>query len=79
MENMETGKASSGAGSFRIVPNPKLKLLEQVREVCRLKHFSLRTEDCYAGWIRRFLRHHRELTGTWRHPCEMGGGSSRPS
>ncbi len=27
----------------RIIPNPKLKLLEQVREVMRLKHYSLRT------------------------------------
>lgn len=27
------------------VPNPKLKLLDQVREVTRLRHYSLRTEE----------------------------------
>lgn len=42
----------------RIIPNPKLKLLEQVREVMRLKHYSLRTERAYADWIRRFVKFH---------------------
>ena len=32
-----------GAGSDVIVPNPKLKLLDQVREIMRLKHYSIRT------------------------------------
>jgi len=39
---MKPTKAKFG----RIIPNPKLKLLDQVREVCRLKHFSPRT---YSG------------------------------
>lgn len=43
----------------RIIPNPKLKLLEQVREVMRLKHYSLRTERAYSDWIRRFVKFHR--------------------
>src|SRR5260370_30079607 len=42
----------------RIIPNPKLKLLEQVKEVMRLKHYSLRTERCYSDWIRRYARFH---------------------
>ena len=41
-----------------IVPNPKLKLMDQVREVLRLKHYSIRTERCYCGWIRRYVRFH---------------------
>ena len=28
-----------------VVPNPKLKLLDQIREVMRLKHYSIRTEQ----------------------------------
>jgi hypothetical protein len=32
-----------------IVPNPKLKLMDQVREVMRLRHYSIRTEQCYPG------------------------------
>jgi integron integrase len=41
-----------------ITPNPKLKLLDQVREVMRLKHYSLRTERAYCDWIRRFIKFH---------------------
>ncbi len=45
-----------------ITPNPKLKLLDQVREVMRLKHYSIRTERCYCDWIRRYIRfHHMKL------------------
>ena len=35
-----------------ITPNPKLKLLDQVREVMRLKHYSIRTERAYCDWIK---------------------------
>jgi integron integrase len=48
------------------VDKPK-RLLEQVRDVMRLKHYSLRTERSYADWIERFIRFHR-----MRHPREMG-------
>jgi hypothetical protein len=41
-----------------IIPNPKLKLLDQVREVLRLKHYAIRTETCYCDWIRRYIRFH---------------------
>ncbi|HNT78203.1 MAG TPA: integron integrase, partial [Anaerolineae bacterium] len=30
------------------------KLLDQVRDVLRLKHYALRTEEAYVDWIRRF-------------------------
>jgi len=33
-------------------------LSEKVREVLRLKHYSLRTEDAYLGWVRRYIRFH---------------------
>jgi hypothetical protein len=38
---------------YLITPNPKLKLLHQVREVMRLKHYSIRTETSYCDWLRR--------------------------
>ena len=41
-----------------ITPNPKLKLLDQVREVMRLKHYSIRTETSYCEWIRRYVKFH---------------------
>lgn len=43
------------------------KLLDQARAVLRRKHYSLRTEEQYVGWIRRFIRHHGK-----RHPRTMG-------
>jgi hypothetical protein len=33
----------------------KPKLLEQVREVIRRKHYSIRTEQAYCDWIKRFI------------------------
>jgi len=47
-----------GIRSDLIIPNPKLKLLDQVREVMRLKHYSIRTERSYCDWIRRYIRFH---------------------
>ena len=46
---------------------PEPKLLDQVRQTARLKHFSLRTERAYAQWVYRFVVHHGK-----RHPREMG-------
>jgi hypothetical protein len=46
-------------GFEAVVPNPKLKLLDQVREVLRLKHYAIRTEQAYCDWIRRYIRFHR--------------------
>src|ERR1035437_354322 len=42
-----------------LVANPKLKLLDQVSEVMRFKHNSLRTEQAYRQWIKRFMLFHR--------------------
>ena len=46
---------------------PAPKLLEQVRERIRVKHYSLRTEDAYFDWARRFILFHGK-----RHPKDMG-------
>ena len=42
------------------------KLLDQVRDRVRLKHYSLRTEQAYVGWIKRYIIFHNK-----RHPAEM--------
>ena len=42
-----------------VIPNPKLKLLDQIREVMRLKHYSIRTERTYCDWIRRYIQFHK--------------------
>ena len=45
--------ASPGQGPELVIPNPKLKLMDQVREVLRVKHQAIRTEQAYCDWIRR--------------------------
>jgi len=55
----------------RLIPNPKGRLREQFREVCRFKHLSERTEEAYWGWVRRYLIFHKR-NGAWRHPQELG-------
>ena len=43
------------------------RLLDQVRGKIRLKHYSIRTEQVYVDWIKRFVLHFDK-----RHPSEMG-------
>jgi glutaredoxin 2 len=40
-------------------PN-KPKLLDQVRDVIRRKHYSIRTEQAYLDWIKRFIIYHNK-------------------
>ena len=43
------------------------KLLDQLRDALRLRHYSIRTEESYIGWARRFIVYHE-----MRHPKDMG-------
>ncbi len=43
------------------------RLLDQVRDVIRRKHYSYRTEEAYVFWIKRFVFFHQK-----RHPRELG-------
>ena len=45
----------------------KPKLLDQVRDKIRFKHYSIRTEHAYVDWIKRYILFHGK-----RHPQEMG-------
>jgi integron integrase len=47
-------------------PDPP-RLLARVRERMRFKHYSIRTEQAYVDWIRRFIHFHDK-----RHPSELG-------
>jgi integron integrase len=44
----------------------KPRLLDQMREQIRLRHYSIRTERVYCEWVRRFIRFHN-----YRHPADM--------
>ena len=48
-------------------PPGQPKLLDQVREAIRTRHYSIRTEQAYVQWITRFILFHDK-----RHPAEMG-------
>ena len=50
----------------RQAPRPAKKLLLQVRDALRSRHYSKRTEDTYVVWIRRYIFFHN-----LRHPAEM--------
>lgn len=52
-----------GAGAGRAP-----RLLDEVRRQVRVRHYCLRTEQAYVGWIRRFI-----LANHKRHPRELGG------
>ena len=43
------------------------KLLDQVRGKIRLKHYSIRTEQAYSDWIKRFILHFDK-----QHPKDLG-------
>jgi hypothetical protein len=47
-------------------PDPP-RLLARVRDKIRLKHYSIRTEQAYVDWIKRFIRFHGK-----RHPAALG-------
>jgi integron integrase len=74
------GESGGTAGPVTVLPPPGSagpnsaarrdpgapRLLAQVRAAIRVRHYSLRTEEAYVGWIRRYVRFH----GT-RHPSEL--------
>lgn len=57
----ETGRASGTPA------RPSVRLLDRVRAAMRTRHYSVRTEKAYLGWIRRFILFHGK-----RHPDSMG-------
>jgi len=48
-----------------MIPPPKL--LDQVRDKLRVKHYSIRTEQSYVDWIKRYILFHGK-----RHPKDLG-------
>ena len=61
-----------GAGFEAVIPNPKLKLLDQVREMMRLRHYSIRTERTYCDWIKRYIKFHK-----MQSRCDLEEGRAR--
>ena len=49
------------------LPADRPRLLDRLRIAIRARHYSIRTEEAYVGWVRRFILFHGK-----RHPDEMG-------
>ncbi|MBZ0134366.1 MAG: integron integrase, partial [Rhodanobacter sp.] len=64
MDYRDENEGVTGAGGPVSAP----RLMDEVRRRMRLRHYSLRTEQAYAGWIRRYIR-----ANGLRHPRDMGG------
>ena len=47
------------------------KLLDQVRDQLRTMHYSIRTEEAYVGWVRKFILFHD------KHHLSRGGKKGR--
>ena len=63
-QNRDTGSSSNHPEK---TDAPKPRLLDQVRDTIRRKHYSIRTEQSYIDWIKRFIyfhdkQHPRDLT-----------------
>jgi len=67
-------------GPPTLAPSPALAegpaaanaVVQRVRRVIRQRHYSLRTEKSYAGWVRRFLAFHR-----YHDPARLGAAEVR--
>ncbi len=55
------------SGRGRAGSERQVRLLDRVREACRVRHYSRRTEQAYAQWVKRFVLFHGK-----RHPSAMG-------
>ena len=49
-------------------PDPKLKLMDHVRQVLRYQYYAYRTEQTDCNWILRYIKFH----GSKTHPAQMG-------
>jgi integron integrase len=49
------------------MPRPQPRLLDQLRDALRRKHYALKSEIAYLNWVRRFILFHHK-----RHPAELG-------
>ena len=49
----------------------KPRPMDQVRDAIRARHYSIRTEEFYLHWIKRFILFHDK-----RHPADEVGGNN---
>ncbi len=67
--NSDLGTTASEGKNYpeKLRLRQKPKLLEQVSHIIRCKHYSIRTEESYINWIKRYIFFHNS-----KHPKDMG-------
>src|SRR2546427_13133999 len=61
-----TAASSAALTASALASAAKPRLLDQIRQAIRTRHYSPRTEETYVHWIRRFIFFHNK-----RHPVEI--------
>ena len=64
---IETLEANATHQQDTTTVSAKPRLLDQMRQVIRVKHYSIRTEKTYLSWVKQFIR-----WSGMRHPADMG-------
>jgi integron integrase len=67
MEGITSSPDSINRPATKLGNINQLELFDQVCDAIRLRHYSIRTEQAYLNWIKRFILFHNK-----RHPREMG-------
>jgi site-specific recombinase XerD len=71
LQDSQPDKTKADEVATPLVQKPK-KLLDQVSEALRTKHYAYRTEKTYIDWIKRYILFHKK-----RHPKDMGANEIR--
>ena len=66
-QSSASGSGPARAGAAQADPPAPRRLLDQLRDTIRARHYSIRTEAAYVDWARRYIRFHGR-----RHPRDMG-------
>lgn len=69
---MHIGKPKISRMKAHVVSQDSPRLLDRMRAEIRLRHYSLRTEQAYVDWVRRYIHFHGK-----RHPRELGAEAVR--
>jgi integron integrase len=65
----EASASNQAAGLSAVVPElpPSARLMDRLRHALRVRRYSIRTEQAYVDWVRRFILFHGK-----RHPMDLG-------
>ena len=64
---IELAESNATSQPDTAIVSAKPRLLDQMRQVIRVKHYSIRTEKTYLSWVKHFIR-----WSGMRHPADMG-------